>query len=277
MPRFRDFNKKQFKNPFFTKQKKSRLFSWIAGVVVVLVLAGSACAVVFSPLARISRIEVKGTKTISSDLVSSVARNEISGFWLGIIPKDNYFFINADRIRDSVLASGLPFRSVDVKTGFKTITVSVTELEASVRVVGGAGSYVLDQDGKVMRVAAPGEGDNLIAVSFSDPNKIFGIGDAILSPSQMNFIIDLHKYFATQAGIHDKIINVDPDNSSLDVVTDEGWYAIFDPDVDLNEQLKSLSSVINGKFGPEARKNLLYIDARFGDRVFYKFKGPSAQ
>jgi hypothetical protein len=123
-----------------------------------------------------------------------------------------------------------------------------------------------------MKTADPGEGENLIAISFSDPTKSFNAGDIAISQSQMKFITELHKYFATQAGIHDKLIVIDQPNFAMNVITDEGWYAVFDPDIDLGEQLKSLSSVLAEKFNPDERKNLLYIDARFGDRVFYKTK-----
>ena len=239
---------------------------------VAVVLAGALYVIIYSPLAKITNIDITGTKTIDPNTIRNIAKEELSGRSYLVFPNDNMFVVNTDAIQTSILRAGLPLRAVTVRTSYKKITIAIDELQASMRVVGGAGSYILDQQGKVMKVATQGEGDNLIAITFSDPTKTFNIGDIVLSAGQMDFINKLHQYFATQAGIRDQIITIDEPNSALDVMTNEGWYAVFDPDIDLNEQLKSLSAVLATKFDPDTRKTLLYIDARFGDRVFYKTK-----
>jgi hypothetical protein len=241
-------------------------------VCVFAFLAGAVYAIIYSPFSKISSIEVTGTKTIDPNKIRDIVRKDISGMDHGIFPEDNMDNIDTDRIKNSIIAADLPINSVNVVVNFKTITISVDELEPSMRVAGATQSYILDQEGRVMKIADPGEGDNLIAVSFSDPTKTFSVGDVVLDQAQMQFIMQLHKYFATQAGINDKLIKIDQPNYAMDVMTGEGWYVIFDPDIDLGEQLKSLASVLAGKFNPDARKDLLYIDARFGDRVFYKTK-----
>jgi hypothetical protein len=272
MTRFRDFQVKNYKNPFFTRQKKTRIKFIVILVCIFAVLAALIYAIVYSPISKISSIEVTGAKTIDPNKIKDIVRKDISGMDHGFLPEDNIENINTDRIKNSLLNAGLPLRTVDVIVNFKKITIEVSELEASMRVVGASQSYILDQEGRVMKIADPGEGDNLIAVSFSDPTKTFSVGDVALDQAQMQFIMQLHKYFATQAGINDKLITVDQPNYAMNVITSEGWYAIFDPDIDLGEQLKSLASVLVSKFNPDARKDLLYIDARFGDRVFYKTK-----
>ena len=241
-------------------------------VCVFVILAGLVYVIVYSPVFKISIIEVLGAKTLDQNKLKDIVRKDISGMNYGIFPQNNIFNINTDRIKKTIIGANFPILSVNVTANFKKITVNVEELEASMRVVGATQSYILDQEGRVMKFADPGEGENLIAVSFSSPTKILSVNDVALSQTQMKFIMELHKYFATQAGIVDKIITIDQPNYAVNVVTVEGWYAVFDPDIDLNKQLKALAAVLAGKFSPDLRKSLLYIDARFGDRVFYKTK-----
>ncbi len=272
MTRFRDFHVKNYKNPFFTKQKRTKVKLVFALIGIFIFLAGITYVVIFSPLFKISSIEVVGTKNISVDELREIANRELSNNKFGLLPGDNIFFLNLDDIKKNITSASLLIRSIDVSVHFKKITIKINELEASMRLVQGTTAYILDQEGRIMKIAGVGEGDALVAISFSDSSKVFSVGDIVLSTTQIDFVKNLHKYFATQAGIRDQIIVIDQVNTAFNVMTTEGWYAVFDPDIDLDTQLKSLNSVLVGKFNPEERKNLLYIDTRFGDRIFYKTK-----
>jgi len=269
MKRFRDFYNKKYKNPFFTKQKKTNLKLIVLMVFLAAVIAGLIYFFIYSSVFKINKIEVSGNRKIAAQEISELVRNGISG-WNGIFPKDNLFFLDDDQVKNMLMNSGLAIRSVDVKTSFKKLKVAVGEYEAVIRVVGEGESYILDQDGRVMKIADFGEGENLIAISLADKERRFSVGNIVLAGTQMEIINELHKYFATHVGVRDRIMEIDELNATINVVTDEGWYAIFDPDVSLDDQFKTLSLAISNKFTPEERKNILYIDARFGDRVFYK-------
>jgi len=58
----------------------------------------------------------------------------------------------------------------------------------------------------------------------------------------------------------------------LNVKTDEDWEIYFDPRGDLNWQLTKLNSVLKEKIPPEKRKDLEYIELRFGDLAPFKYR-----
>jgi len=234
------------------------------------VAASAAIIYVFaySPLLRMGKVTVNGTVNIDPILIKTAAAQTLAGYDYYVIPKDHYFELPTVGVENYIMARFPTLLSVDVKKHFERLDVTVVERQPTYRLMIGDKSYLLDQEGKGLREAVPGEGDALIALS--DDSMVFSAGKVLVQPDWLQAVIDLHKYFATQVGIRDQLFKIDPLNDDLEVVTVEGWYAVFDPHADVKDQLKTLQSALAGKFGPAARKQLLYIDARFGDKIFYK-------
>jgi len=269
MKRVRDFHNQSWDNPFF---ERSGAGSRSSSTLFSLGLAFSAAAIVYafiySPLLRLNKIIVNGTTPANAVRIRAAATVATAGYDYFVVPKDHAFMIDTIGVRNLIMAQFPNLISVDVKKKFGHLDITVTERQPTYRLIIGDSSYLLDQEGKGLREAAPGEGDALIALSSDSAD--FGAGKSMIQPEWLQTIIDLHKYFATQVGIRDQLFKLDTINSDIEVVTVEGWSAIFDPQSDIKPQLQTLSSALAGKFSPDERKKLLYIDARFGDKIFYK-------
>jgi len=268
MKRVRDFHSQSWDNPFFDRSLERPRLLILRSVGFVVASAAIIYVFAYSPLLRIGKVTVNGTVNIDPIMVKAAAAQTLAGYDYYVIPKDHYFELPTIGVKNYIMARFPDLLSVDVKKHFERLEVTVMERQPTYRLMIGDKSYLLDQEGKGLREAVKGEGNSLIALS--NDSTIFEPGKVLVQPDWLQAVIDLHKYFATQVGIRDQLFKFDPLNDDLEIITVEGWYAVFDPHVDVPDQLKTLSSALAGKFNPAARKQLLYIDARFGDKIFYK-------
>ena len=268
MKHVRDFHAQSWDNPFFEhtgphlRFATLRLFSGFAATVLLVYVF------VYSPLLRLGKVTVSGAVTVDPLTVQMTTVQLVSGYAYLVIPKNHYFYVNPIGLKNFLVAHYPNLLDVKVKKHFGKLEVDVVERQPTYRLIAGDRSFLLDQEGKGLRVAAAGEGDALIALS--EESAVFDAGKSVIRREWLEAINDLHKYFATQTNVRDQLYKLDPVNDRIEVVTVEGWSAIFDPQSDISDQLKSLTSALAGKFNPSSRKKLLYIDARFGDKVFYQ-------
>jgi len=268
MKRVRDFHSQSWDNPFFDRAGISPRMKILRSIGSVVVAGGFVYALVYSPLLRMGKVTVSGASATDPARIKAAASQTLGGYDYYVIPKDNYFSVNTIGINNFIMTQFPNLISVSAKKKFERLYVAVVERQPTYRFIIGDKSYLLDQEGKGLTEASAGEGDSLIALSNDSAD--FGVGKSMIQPVWLQAIIDLHKYFATQVGIRDQLLKLDTINSDIEVVTAEGWSAIFDPQSDIKDQLKTLTSALAGKFSPDDRKKLLYIDARFGDKIFYK-------
>jgi hypothetical protein len=275
MKRVRDFHSQTWRNPFFGRDvqpARLRTRIWRAAQMAGLTAASGIIVygAAYSPLLRLDKVEVAGADTVDPVRVKAVVSQTLAGYDYLAIPRNHMLFAHPSGIKNMVLLNFPAIRSVEVKRGFDKVTVMLEEKKPTYRMIVGEKSYLLDQDGAGLREAAPGEGDKLIALSQVSLN--FAPNVNVMPAELLTAVSDLHKYFATQIGVRDRLFRIDRQNGDIEAETTEGWYAVFDPSIDVKTQLDTLSSALFGKFSPEERKRLSYIDVRFGDRVFYKWK-----
>jgi hypothetical protein len=268
MKRVHDFHAQSWDNPFFERSGASPRFKILQSIGIIAAVGLIVYAFVYSPLLRLGKVAVSGAVSVAPLRIKMVAAQALSGYDYFIFPNDHYFAINSLGVKNFIMAQFPNLLAVDVKKHFGRLDVIVTERAPSYRLIIGDRSYLLDQEGKGLREGAAGEGDTLIALS--DDTAVFAAGKAMIQPEWLQTVNDLHRYFATHVGVRDQLFKLSPIDDDIEVVTVEGWYAVFDPLMNINDQLKTLTSALTGKFNPDTRKKLLYIDARFGDKIFYK-------
>jgi cell division septal protein FtsQ len=270
MLKVRDFNAQSWNNPYLRRQGPS-LWSRILGFAGVIVLsAGIIYALVYSPFLRIGKVEVAGAQTIDPVRIDAFVRQGLAGYEYLFWPHDYLLTVNTEGIRNRLLMQFPILRDVRIGKKFNKLIVTVEEKKPSYRLIIGDKSYLLDQDGIGLKEAAAGEGDSLI--TLSQDTAVYALGKALVPSSWLQPIAELHKYFATQVGVRDRLFALNPAEETITVISNEGWSAIMDPTQDIKTQLETLSSALLGKFSPAERQKLSYVDVRFGDKIFYKWR-----
>lgn len=150
-----DANLVQIRNPFISRRenKEAKKTKTTRGLIVFLLLIiGWLVTMVYLPYFKVNKVTVSGCKLTKSDEVRQfVVSNYLTkkySWW----PKDNYFFIDSDKI-SSDLTSSFPLEKTIVTKKFPDIVeIVVTEKISSIIYDNGEKYFVLDQKGNLVKI-----------------------------------------------------------------------------------------------------------------------------
>lgn len=283
----------RFKNPFSRRsQQKSR--AWKAYAILLgLLILGLIYFLFYSSVFRITSVEVNGAKTIKSEDITSIAEAQLKENRFLIFPEDNYFTFDkvllAKRIRQQFVLEKL-----DISKSFPHgINIELEEKTSVATWVTNNKYYFLDAKGIAVKespynffdaggksVVKKGEAEISLASNprdiseglplvYDENNREVKLGETVVDESIIVLTLNLSGYLPKE-GIEVQSFTVSEEkNRTLKVKTEEGWQIYFNYIADLNTQLNNLKTVLAEKIG-SARKNLQYIDLRFGNRVYFK-------
>ncbi len=143
------------------RRRSRRRFGRIAFFILLLLLLGAMLYGLRQPSVRISHIQISGTDVN----LAHYATEAMEGMYLGLVPRNSFFFVPERRIRSAILADYLGFATVSiVRTDLTGISITVTERTAVARWCGSTPStsssqaegqcYVFDPNGFIFEIAA---------------------------------------------------------------------------------------------------------------------------
>ncbi len=265
-----------------------------------------AFLLIFSGLAYVSRvsalninsIEVTGNRVIDVETVKMIAAGEIAGYYLWIFPKTNILFYPKNNIKNVLENDFARLQNVNlsIKEG-RILKIDLVErmvkytwcenaLDSVVELPDGDTSskkdkcYFMDAEGYVFDEAPYFSGE----VYF----KFYGSTDSNLDePSGSYFLKEnFEKLISFKKTLED--INLKPvalykkENGDIELFLSRGSpisvgpKIIFKIDSDLQKIAENLETILHTEPLQTDLKtkysSLLYIDLRFGNRVYYKFK-----
>ena len=94
------------------------------------------------------------------------------------------------------------------------------------------------------------------------------LGGVVIGEDKVAKILDIHSGLI-DLEIGTDFINIVSDKR-VDVETLEGWDIYFNLKDKISSQVLNLGLVLKEKISSEARRNLEYVDLRFGNQVYYK-------
>jgi len=263
------------------KVRQKRLLSrkgWLPFSVVVLLAAGVGGFIYIMNLSqlRLKNIEVRGAALLSSDDIQKEVRNETSGWALYVFPKDNFLIISSSKIEQDLRRRFPQASGIAVSRKFPaTLAVSVSErifwgvyCEA-----GGTRSptgpcFYIDTRG-VAYDRLSGWRGLLIPVIYSPAGAT--LGSVAVDTAVLEFF---GKAKQSLAAINADLLSVAWSTSTpadIRLNVDEGWYALVTSSRPVEEWLGVLKTLLEKEVG-DKRGQLDYVDLRFGNKVFYKFK-----
>jgi hypothetical protein len=287
-------NKKIFNSPRILEiQKKKRrirrnkiLFLSISFLIFFLAISFVSRV----PKWNVEGVEVAGNNIVDSVLIEEVAQEHLSGSYLWLIPKTNYLLIPKGSIRKEL---GERYkRLTDIKLGInnRKLSVGVAErtgvytwcgdsLPPEGTLAEDTKCYFMDETGYIFDVAPYFSGD----VYF----KYFGSILDSQNPPGNTFLSEdfsvINSFKDTVAGMgvepvamHVKEGKVAEIYLTSDRMPPNSQKIIFNTDDDLVRLAENLSATLSSDAlaGDIKKKynSLEYIDLRFGNKVYYRFK-----
>lgn len=282
----RDYQRKNFFNPFFPKNRKKKRGGLKVYFILVAIFTISLFFFNNGSYFKIKNIMVKGNETISQSEIIDLIGQQLRQKRFLIFSQDNIFFFSSRQAK-KIMNDVYSFEYLKIKKRFfNSIIVEVKEKTPAVVWVLGSKKYYLDSAGMVTKelvtnnlIIEPGkEGTEVVRVGatkenyplvYDESNQKLTVGQEAVDKNFINFISQLEEILKNNVDfevLH--YITPNPLSEQLTMVTTEGWQAHFKTTDSAQAQINRLLLILQQKVGERA--NLQYIDLRFGDKVFYK-------
>lgn len=225
---------------------------------------------------RVEQIEISGTRLFPAAEIEQAVRDDLSGVsWL-IIPRNNFFFISGRRISGDILQKFPQLSGIKVNKKFpRKIIIAVEErrlwgvycLRAE-SALSPRQCFYLDTRATAYEDMTNFEGWLLPIIYGIEAPKL---GGPAVPESMLKFFEDARSALEAIDGnlVWLGVSTTTPEDIRLGL--GEGWEAIVTLSRPTSEWMSVLKTVLEHDVG-DKQSLLEYIDLRFGNRVFYKYR-----
>jgi hypothetical protein len=267
-------------------RKRRMLFLGIAFVILLVGLSFLSRMSVFA----ITDIVVSGNSVIETDAITQIAEQKLAGNYLHLFSRRDFLIYPRKSIGSAVMASSLRIASAGVSLeGKHTLAIAITEREPKFTWCGAAlpvdnspqYCYFLDKDGFAFAPAPYFSGD--IYFKFYGPLESVDapLGGHFLDPATIDAIVAASQAFH-DFGWKPYALAIDSNGDyelsieSPDTIPALYPKIIFRKDNDPAVITSNLSAALAVEpFATKMKKefsSLIYIDLRYDNKVYYKFR-----
>ena len=295
---------KKYRKPYRIKKKKS-LFKnrpfWLT-ILVLIIFGGIFYLVCFSSTFQVKDARISGNQKIQAQDIENLIKEKINQKLL-FFPTKSIFLINSNEIVESLLKKFLQADSINLKRRLPaTLVVEIQErlplgvwceveedksssspTESRLRDEGGKerealfdfattreaeDCFYIDKEGIIFEENPPRTG---FVISSQEKRTQGFLGEKVIEKVLLESIFEIQRKLKEGLKINiEEIIILEKEK--INAKTAEGWEIYFNPTGDIDWQLTKLSLVLEKEIPPERRKDLEYIDLRFGNFAPYKYK-----
>ena len=252
--------------------KRKKIFSRVFFVSLVLLSVLSLFTALFFYIDRfkIKNITIEGATDLSKEFLTQELQGVLKSKSLGIFPRDRIFFFPYDDVRIKLMNSFKKFSSVQIEGRFSQNLLVKIEERQPVAVFCAEeqkNCYFIDEGGFIF-VDAPFFSSGVFP-QFSDNRAHHkpSVGDFLIDGEEARRIFDFMKLMPADYSVAQILLEND---GVYKFLTKEGWQIILQKDDDFEVAHQNFLASLNEI--KDKRKNLDYIDLRFGGKVFFKFK-----
>jgi len=254
--------------------KKKRFFKKLSFFLLIpLFIFVSIVALFYIPYFKIKKISIEGNSSVDSEKIMANVSNYLAGKEFKIFPKDNFLILSKKEIVDSILKEFPRLKKVSLNKNFPdTISIKVTERNNEALFCfqnKDEGCAFIDEDGFVFD-KAPYFSAGVYLSFFNDTaSTTWKLDFQVIPEEQFKKLIDF-KNLLTEENI--KIFQIILKKEGIyQLQTSEGWYILLNEQSNIRLSFDNLKTTLDSTI-KNNRQKLDYIDLRFGNKVFYKFK-----
>jgi len=264
--------KRTFKKPYRVKRKKSifrNRFLW-PGILIFIFITSSLYFLFFSEIFQVEKIIVTGEKKVSKiDLKLLVEEKlEKETFFL---KTRSIFLVNLNEIKENILNSFPQIAEIEIGRGFPdALNIVVVERFGLTVWCQGGQCFLLDNEGVIFEEIFDTDPEAFQIKNLAQVPEL-KLGDKVIEKEKLNQILDIESKLRNNLKIPVTAVAI-VSEGRLNVETSEGWEIYFNPQGDIEWQLTKLKAVLEEEILPENRKNLEYIELRFGNFANPKYR-----
>jgi cell division septal protein FtsQ len=238
------------KKPFFKKP-----IFWIS-IFLILILAGVSYALFFSNIFKIEEIEISGEEKIQKEDLKKFLKDKIA--------TKNILLIKLSPIRNEILKNFPQISSIEIKRKFPSTLISkISERKEVAALCQKEDCYLVDKEG----IAFERGGEGILKIERENFGDGIKPGDRVIEKEILDKILEISKRI--ELGI-EKVSIISEDN--LHFKTFQGFEIFIDPQKDIEWQITKLKVALENAIPKEKLNELEYIDLRFGNFAYPKYK-----
>jgi hypothetical protein len=258
---------------------RRRRMAWVKVAAGTSVVAISFLAVFYTarlPALAITAVEVKGTHLVSGDALKRLVEEKLKGSYGFIIPHRNTFLFPQAAIRTGSLKQFPALANITfLRNGLNTLTVTAEERKTVAFWCGDASSgnasstscYQMDKNGFIFTDAVSQDG----YVRFYGQLSGEPVGSRYLDGAFASLKTTIEGIGTVTNHIPAEVV-VDSASNDVALTFEDGGILKFVRSKDNASTLENIASVFASQ-NFKTKKDFEYVDFRFGDKVYVKFKG----
>lgn len=251
------------------RSKTRKLFGLFLKILFPVVFFAGLVFLLRADFLQVKNFEVLGAETIQPESIKNMASDFISGNKFFLIPKSNIFLLNKKNLASTILTDFGRLEKVEVNKQFfsKSVELKIVERKGDFLWCSPVDEcFFMTKDGLVFEsYSAEAPRDKLIFTGIIAGNPLM---KNFATPEKIQNYLKLIEIFKN-AGF--EITSVNIESSDRAVAKSSIGDIIFNPEeLNLSSVAQNTILLINEtkSKNPSARFN--YIDARFGNKLFYK-------
>jgi len=242
------------------KAKRRRSMLFLMCLIFLIVLG---YILFFSPIFKIQAIEISGNKEVEAEEIKN-------NFNYG-----NIFLITENKVKNDLIKKIPKISDVEIKKNLikRSVKLTIKERE-EIGIVCQAqedlieNCFYIDNQGVIFEQALQTSG-SLILLIKDYSQREFYLGKEIFEQRIVDFISQVRQSLSLEIDLMILDFNIlSFPAKDLKVMTNEGWYIIFDLEGDIKNQLRSIEAALEEKI--KDRESLEYVDLRIENRIYYK-------
>lgn len=262
-------SKRAVRTPEFHKrQERRRKFNLVVYGIIVVVLLISPVFILRSSKQLVSQIDVV-SGTTSGVALKSLVERDISGSYFGLFPKRSAFLVPKETIVADVLKAFPQLASATVsRNGLNALKLETVERTPSALYCSDK-CYFVDETGFIFD-EAPSFTPGVYSVFRSNPVLDNPVGQTLLTAEELK---TLESFYTNLPRLSITPLYIQLSSTEVRIYVDGGAYLVWNRDQAPTDVFSNLETVLANKVIKLADLSTLeYIDLRFGEKVFYRFK-----
>ena len=274
----------RYRKPHRFKRKKSIIknrFFWL-GLFIFILFICISYFLFFSGFFRIEHVVVFGNKKVLKEEITKVAEEGLLEKTL-FFPTKNIFLVNLKEMKEDILSSFPQIEGIEIKRTFpRTLALTIIERKGVAQIcktrelftkdeteISYEKCFLLDKEGIVFEEVLE---DNLYVPKLKNPNlkDELKLGVKVIDETLLSKVSDIFSNLE-DLNILTKEFSLISDER-INIKTSDGWEIYLNPNKNLNWQLTKLKAVLRENIPSEKRKDLEYIELRFGNSAPFKYR-----
>lgn len=248
--------------------KLRRIFNLFLKITIPTALIVGFVFLLRANFLQVKNWQVVGADTIPEESIKNIASNFISGNNFFIIPKSNILFLNGSKLSSVLLSDFGRIQKVEVNKDFfsRSVQLSVSERQADFLWCSATdGCFFMTKDGFVFEKTDSTATDKIIFSGLLNDDPLM---KNFATPGKMQ---NYETFIGSLKDVGIDVSSVSIESLDRAVAKSNMGDIIFNPEeTDLSTVAQNVILIINNVKNKVPSAQFNYIDARFGNKVYYK-------